>query len=444
MKNQFKNSESGFALVATIVLLLFIGLTLSAGMVGVGSQMRLQNERLNSQESFYSAESGVSSAISQIRQSPDLCLKADPDNETPLIVNENIYKDADQSDLFGQFTVSIIYDGLSATNGWDTCWIRSTGLNSLGGSPRTIYVKVSLQNPSKFMILTMGDLQVQEGANIAADILGKNVTLDPGNGQITLDNGTTEPTTVYFLQNRSVINTTNGQINGDYNFQNIASFTFPVVDNNYFRNLAKSLEGTGQGLYANSNLIVDLSNLEQLKPNNDADTFNPAIIFAEGHIRIQGEYSDSILIVSGKNINISGDITAKANNFGLQDPQIGLLASQNVRIIQNHNGLSKGEDIKLDAFIMADGQGTADGVFQAQGTAGSLGTLEFKGSMAVRGQGNSLSAIDMSAFQNRQYSFNNDFNVNRTIPYLPFSVNVLEWREVEDVNLEPFPPSSNE
>lgn len=433
MMVQMKESKSGIALVATLLVILLLGMLLSAGMIGVDSQMKTQVQRYDNHEAFYTAESGLSRAITEVRRNPNWGLGVES-----VWVDEPLQR-TEAGDLFGTYTVSIVNGGISGPNGWETRWIRSEGRNSLGEAPRVIHARVAIESPTRFMVMTLGDLRVQQGAEIAADILGTNVIFDPGQGQISIRSQGDQPTTIFYRQEVSGQDEDSVVISGDVEFTKLESFTFPGVDKVRYQELAENLVASGQSVYEQGDLVVDLNNLDSLAPSGDTEFFQPEVIYAEGDIRIEGRYDRSLLIVSGGNIFLTGDIVAAQLSDELQiAPQIGLLASGDVLI--PNGALSDGQDMTVEAFIMADGQGDADGIFMAQGEASSLGTFSFQGSMAVRGEGDLQSTIDMSAFDQRTYSFNPDFNVNRTIPYLPFLVNLIEWREALAADL--FPPES--
>jgi hypothetical protein len=93
--------------------------------------------------------------------------------------------------------------------------------------------------------------------------------------------------------------------------------------------------------------------------------------------------------------------------------------------------------LTIEALVVADGEGNSEGVFKAQSAPFSLDSLNFTGSISVRGDGPSA-AVDMQAFANRQYNFNPQLSSNSTIPFNPFIANVIEWREAELT--DQFPP----
>lgn len=427
-----KNANSGIAIVGVLLVMVFLGLVTGAAMVGVDAQMKAALQRTNIHESFYTAESGLSRAIFELRRDPawGAGFSANILDEEPL---EMIPGDPDS--LFGTYSVALA-DGGDDVNGWETRWIRSLGKNSFNRAPRVIHGRVTIESPTRFMVMTLGDLRVQQGAEISAGILGTNVIFDPGDGQIVVRSDAENPTTIFYRQNLSGQDHESVMIYGDVEFNKLDFFTFPGVDSNRYRDLALNLAPSGQAVYAEGDLTVDLDNLESLA-QGPVDDFEPVLIYAEGDVSIQGEYSRSVLVVAGGNMRLMGSVEPQTPP-GPEEPipQIGLLAGRDVIIPEG--ALAPGQDMQLEAFIMADGQGDSDGIFYAEGPAAVLGTLNFTGSIAVRGEGDLASAIDMSAFQARAYSFNADLNNNRAIPFLPFIVNLIDWREAGPDS--PFPP----
>ena len=94
---------------------------------------------------------------------------------------------------------------------------------------------------------------------------------------------------------------------------------------------------------------------------------------------------------------------------------------------------------------MADGQSedSLGGVIKCEALPGSLGDLDFIGSVSVRGEQKNLavgqesrSAIDFSAFTTRDYQFNEAFRDNPTIPHMAPLADIRVWQTDAPVGVD--------
>lgn len=424
------HSERGLALLTSLFILVVLSMLLAVAFLRSEMQMRRTAQRKVVQEAFYSAEAGLERAVFELRRNPTW---RPGEGGEPAVVDARLnLVPNDDTTTIGFYSLTIA-DG-ETYNGWDTLWIRSIGRDSLQELTRVITARVIVENPARFLVSTMGDLRIGSGAKIETDILGKdvyfdvNTALQPEDQKIEIDGD------VFYISSINNANHPAIEYGPDSEIHQSPSITFAGVDVGRYRDLADKLSKKGEGVYDSGDLTVDLSNLDALgnQPN-----FKPLLIFAEGDITISGEYEHSLLVVAGGNVYIEGDITPDA--MQTVRPQIGIFAKKD--LIIPAGAVSGGGDLELEAFVMADGDGASDGIFFAEGAKGSLGTLSFKGAIAVRGAGRT--GVDLNAFSVRDYKYNLDLTANRTIPFSPFIVNVIEWNETPlNADFPPPPPSS--
>lgn len=412
-------NNSGAVLLLSLIVTVFLSVLLGAAMLRSDVQVKEVMNRRQLQESFYAAETGIDVAIFNLRE--DAAWKPGQGNE-PAIVNEPfIAQLSGTSQTLGFYSIDVQNGPLF--NGWQTRWITAAGKDSHNVITRTIRARVIVESPTSFLISTLGPLRIISGSQLNADALARDVffDVDPNlptpnnqiqiNGDVHYINSTTGENNpaVIFAPNKSV--------------KPSPSITFAGVDLNRYQTLAQNTQAQNMGYYATGDLSIDLNNLSQFNPN-PPNPFNPKIIFATGNVTIMGEYSNSILIVAGKNIYLNGNIQANASLP--TPPQIGLFAKGDVIIPQS---VAPASDLTIEGFILADGGiANSQGAFIAEGPKYSKGQLNFKGAISVRGSG--TTAIDLNVFQTRNYVFDANLRNNRTIPFTPFIVNLIEWQEI--------------
>ena len=418
-----KNKKnSGYVLLGSVLLSLFLAILLGAAMSRSQSHLKEVNQRVALHRAFYSAESGIDRAIFELRQ--NAAWQPGAGGEPPV---ENVPL-VEQGKTIGYYSVDVTAG--EVFNGWNTLWIRSVGQDDLRQVGRAIMARVLVESPSRFLVSTLGDLRIGSGAVIDADILGRDIyfevneTLDSPQKDIQMDGD------VFYIH--SLNNEGNPAVHLNGQTYQSPSITFAGVDMNHYRELATALAARGEAVFADGDLTVDLDRIEDLSPNPQAE-FTPKLIFAEGSVSVSGTYHYSLLIVAGNNVYLTGDV--QSDTSVSRTPQLGLFAKNDLIIpsdVSTHNG-----DLAIEAFVMADGDGNAAlGNFRAESEKFSLGTLNFTGSIAVRGKGRS--GVDMNAFVNRVYNFNPELNQRRDIPFSPFIVNTISWKEVP--LSAPFPP----
>ncbi len=420
-----KNNKSGFVLLASLFIALFLTIFLGVAFMRSGAQLDMANLRRATHESFHAAESGIERAVFELRSDGSWQVG----EETPF--TDTIASQEEPDDAIGSYAVEVA--AADDLFGFATVWVRSLGLDSLGDVPRAILARVLIENPGRFMVSTLGELRIASGATVDEDILAKDIIFDvnaslPDEEQTIIINGD-----IFYIN--SITGETNPAvvINGEAP-QETPSITFAGVDLVRYETIAQSLVDTEESFVHDGNLTIDLADLDGLITDPVEGGFEPQIIYVNGDVTVSGEYNVSLLIVADGNVIIDGAVIPDSS---VEDvPQIGLFAKQDV-IIPEGVAASADGDLAINAFVMADGDGESEGLFIAEGPVGSLGTLEFTGAIAVRGKG--ATAVDMDTFDDRLYTYNTELISNRKIPFVPFIANIIEWREVNPN--DPFPPT---
>lgn len=404
-----RRKDSGFTLLASVVLTLFIGILIGSAFLSMNMQLKESDDRIDVHDAFYTAEAGLEYAVFMLRQQSTWRpatgfsdeLRSDP---------------SDPASRIGTYTLQVA--DAPVYRGWPSVWVRSNGIDRLNRVPRTILARVIIQSPTNYLVFTLGDLVIRSGAQYEYDLLARDIdfqvdtALPPGAAHdISIDGKISYMRGVQ--SNVDITNPANGvTITGGTHLS--PAITFTGVDLDYYRNLAQSA-----GHYINSSYThsggMDRTSLAS----------SNGVVFVEGDLHINGTYDDNMIFVATGNIYIDGNVNSGGSST--QPPQIGLLAAKDVII-----PASAPSNLTIEAFVLADG-----GSFTADKTT-AKNNLNFKGAMAVRGKQTGL-AIDLNAYQTRNYDYNNNFT-SSSIPFLPSIANIVKWQEISP--LDTFPPAS--
>ncbi len=405
------SNKSGAVLLLSLLVTVFLSILLGAAMLRSNIAVKEVTQRRQMQEAFYAAETGIDIAIFNLRRN---------DSWKPGVMSYEPIIDQKFEITIDGVTQTIGFYSITVTDApdyddWKTKWITASGKDSDKIITRTIKARVIAENPSKFLISTIGDLHINSGSQLNDLTLAKNVFFDintslpsPEN-QIHINNKVLYMGTLKGESDPAVIYGPDGKTS------TATSITFAGVDLARYETLAKNLQSANEGLYSDDKLDIDLNNLDILNPV-PGKPFLPKIIYAKHDIYITGQFNKSILIVAGGNLYINGNIVA--DKSGPTVPQIGLFAKGNVILPQTVS-----DDLNVEAFVLTEG------AFRAQGPKYSKGQLNFKGSISAKGSGTET-AVDLNVFKKRNYTFNPDLNLNRTIPFSPFIVNTIYWQEI--------------
>lgn len=416
--HRIKNKR-GAVLLLTLVMTVFLTVLLGAAMQRSDVQIREVIQRRQMQEAFYAAETGIDIAVFNLREN---AAWRPGQGSNPAIVDVPfIIPVGSIQQTVGFYSINV--QNAPIFNGWNSCWITAQGQDSTRTITRQIRARVIVESPTRFLISTLGPLRFASGARLDADTLAKDVFFDVNPSMTAPQNEIHLNGDVFYINS-----VTNGQdpaivFSPGKGLNQSTAITFAGVDTNRYEGLATTFQTQNSGLNHNGNLPINLNNISALNPTPSVP-FAPRIIYASGDITISGQYSDSILIVAGGNIYIDGDIVPDPNLP--TTPQIGLFAKGDVIIPTT---TAPTGTLNIEAFILADGGiPGSQGVFLAQGPKFSKGQLNFTGSVSARGAGQT--GVDLNAFSTRNYTFNPNLNNNRTIPFTPFIVNIVQWQEI--------------
>lgn len=426
------NNNGGFILLSVIFAALFLSILLAVAMLGSTMQLKEVDSRRAIQESFYAAETAVEQAVFELRRNPAWSPGVSGQAALNSVRLNRVA--GDDTSTIGFYSINVGDGGVF--QGWNTRWVMAVGEDSLRVVKKNILARVIVENPSRFLVSTLGDLRIGSGARVDADIFAQDLFFEVNDSLGSPAKEINVNGDVFYI--RSINGDTNPAVRFGPQSQRRQSpaMTFAGVDVNYYRWLAQNLRSANQAVYASNNLSVNLSNLDVLS-NNLGGIFAPLIIFAEGDVRISGQYDNSMLVVAGGNIYLDGDVLPHTPPGTTVRPQIGLFAKKDL-IIPSNVAQGQNGNMSVEAFVMADGEGSSNGVLIAQGPKFSKGILNFDGAIAVRGE--SRTGVDLNAFAVRNYTFNPELNNNRSIPFSPFIVNVIQWKEVP-LN-SPLPPTT--
>ena len=410
-----KNFKQGFVLLSTLFIALFLSILLSAAFISSEMQFKSAIQRISAQTAFYTAESGIQRAIFELRRNP-IWGFAEGEAGNPIL--EDIDLTTEEGSILGSYTITITDGG--ELNGWQTRWINAEGQDQEQSIRKILKARVRIENPARFLVSTLGTLRIGSGASIEADSLAKDMFFDVNESLPEEQRGIFVDGDIFYI--RSITGDDHVAVTITGETLKTPSITFPGVDLDYYRDLLNdSLVDANEGFLAEGDLVVDLGNLTALI-SDPPDPYVPQLIMAEGDIYLSGTYDHSLLVVAGGHVYLNGNILPD-DSVPIR-PQIGIFAKKDVLIPED--ALETGEDMAIEAFILADGDADdAQGIFLAEAAKGSLGTLNFTGAISTRGKGRT--AVDLNAFTTRNYTFNPELNSNRTIPFSPFIVNMVEW-----------------
>ena len=386
--------RKGFILPVTLVITFFLGVLVSTTLLRAQKELNFADQRVDVSYAFYSAEIGIEKAIFELRRdSAWVAGFGDASNPVQVTLSDNT--------VIGEYWVDPANDILPvAVGSWPTAvWVQAWGRNAATPKlTRRLAALIAVQAPTAFFTSTPGDLRIGNGAMIGGDILGMDVIFE--NSEPVTVNGN-----VWYMRNLSGVDATVTITGAVAQSQRIS---FASLDLSYYKGLAQA--GVGAGYYNGNQTFSGTLDNNILNSNG--------LIYVEGDVHIDGTVDKDFLIVATGNIYIDGDLTC--SSAGTENYQIGLIAAQDVIVASGAP-----DTINIEAFVMADG-----GIFEAEGNPGEKSTLDFTGSISVRGKSTSSTGVNLNVYQNRNYGYNIDLSSNRRIPYMPFLVSVLRWVEL--------------
>ena len=387
----------GFALIASIFLVLFLGIFLSLALFRSNMQLRLIDTRQVSLHAFYAAEAGINDALTRLRSDPSWA-PGPGDNNTQFF-----WAPPGQTpEQVGFYTVRVEVDHVDSGR-----WILSTGQDINKTITRVLRVKAAVLNPGSFFTSSMSGITIGSGAIIDGDLYARDVIFNVDKSRPEAERQITVDANVSYT--RSLIGYPDPDedvsFGAGYSPAPVAPITFTGLDLNSYKGLID--KGIGKS--------VDPGSLIDLKDEQ-------GLIYVDGDVNVKGVINYPVHIVAKGNIYIVDNIET-----GPSGAQLGLSAGNDVII-----AAGAPESLQIDAFVFADG-----GVFRADLGTSPKNTLHFNGAISVRGRENVSSAINLNAYGSGEYHYNRAF-LNMQIPYMTYFVNVVEWKETNTRDF--FPP----
>ena len=475
--------KGGFTLLASVFLVLFIGIMVGICLFRSQLQITEVSQRRDMGQAFYAADAGMQNAIASLKQNINF-----PGWTSPQPLQNSLdLSPTDQPTTVGYYEVPQIKPGPSY-NSEPTLWVLSLGQNAMPNQTwntslttlnssstaleplaqtRALAALMVVQNPAAYFIFTLANLTISSGADMGGSIFANDLTFNVDGSLPVSQRGITVNGNITYLGYVSP-NPPTPPISVNGTVLKSSAVNFPSVDTNfYFQNtcddgqtyssspVSTCTGGKNLGLYVPSTYTVSTDGSGNLSPSSlcfQGQCSANGVVFASGDINIGNvNVSQPVLVVSGGDIHITGNITATGVN------QIGLFAKGNVYI----DAATTDTLTIQNAYIDADG-----GLFQDLSPVRSPGsTLNFTGAISARGVPTESSAILLSTYNNRNYTYDTNLSCTNcsgtcsvsgvcsnnsgscscaggyNIPLGPLAiVSVLKWEEVNPNSA--FPPTS--
>ncbi|MDD3375691.1 MAG: hypothetical protein PHY73_08250 [Candidatus Omnitrophica bacterium] len=389
--------KKGMALVGVLLVMLFLGVLMMMAFFSASAYTTSSIVQESSDSALYCAQAGVEETLRQLRNGAGLNWLGTVDaGGNPIF--QDVNNPANPAVPAGQFSIAqvILPGGLIPDGVWFNIPFRITGwAPSLDGqiATRTLEVVVRAMDPATNIFTANAPLTAGAGATIGGNVFAESFAF----ATATAANPITITGDLNYIRNLSRANQADVDVQGDIN--QVANIVFPSINMNNFASAAPGFNFAGN------------TSLEGW--TFDGSTIPGGIIYVDGDLHISGHVANqSIAIAATGDIYITGDITTDNN-----DVQLGLFSDKNVFIASSVSG-----DLNVDAFIMAK-----DGFEAEYDATNPKDTLNFNGAVCVFGnQVGSTSAIDTSAFTQRNFAYNPQLAANNNIPQMFFFADLIE------------------
>ena len=402
--------QKGIIMVSVLLMTALLGTIISSALIITELELSTSAANTKSSRCLYIAEAGIEEAVKCLREyqgwNPATATPTDDFVDKPL-------EDA-SGNIIGYYTVTrgTLTD---SSPPWVIVPVTSVGRLKAGCNQysRTINAQVLTADPGNFFAYTPSAFKIPGGTTITDGIIfGDELefTIDPANPSSSI-NVTGDGSKVYYTRNciplvqpfRKGINIPVPEYHDPV--------TFPAINTQRYRDLADpNGDGSGQGYHSG-----DASFNGTLSLNQSTN----GVIFVEGDALIDGdlEVENPIIIVAGGDISIKGDIT------WLENGKLGLFAKNNVYIHKD----APSDELTIYAQVLAEG-----GYFNAIGIPLYKGTLNFTGSMILRGGDSANGAADLAVYKDRNYTYQDITG----LPYTTYIANISSWEDVGGVSDE--------
>lgn len=401
--NTYNVASKGIVMPSVLFIMLLLGTLLAVAFLRLDGELEGVMAQSRSTRCLFIAEAGLERTISILRTTP---------NWRDGFANE-LFEDI-SGNTAGYYTVGFVSE--TAEPPWTRIFVTSTGMLAAGDFEysRTIQAEILTANPAEFFAFTTDKAKITNMADIqtgklyARELEFSISLLSPNDLTIS------QPT--YYLEGPPTEVDPNGVgTSPDIVFTMAPTeldnpVAFPGLDTDYYKQLADPDQG-GNGRYYSGDETFDGISLEEGENG---------VIFVDGDARIQGEIEDPVVVVASGNIYITGDITWTEDGGGNPVGKLGLFAKDDIYIAEEAPA-----DINIRAQLIADG-----GIFETKGITGAKNTLNFTGSMAIRGgKDKEYGAVDLSVYGIRTYNYDPTLMQFPALPYVTYIAHLDSWKE---------------
>jgi hypothetical protein len=428
-----RKREEGFLLISSIVIALFLAILLAGALMRMNWESRLSIAQEGNQAAFYAAEAGLERTIAQLRADPD---SAPAPGSPPdvFFTNEPLTDGALAPTTVGFYTVTVYPFYLQ--DNWPVVPVSVVGFDETTDYQRRFDVEIRVVNPGAFFIFSPYDIHVASGSLINGDIFGRDIHFhyDADLGDITIDDDDSFAD-VFYMRSYHGYSTAQQMQHIHLNDgppEQKQALTFADIDFERYEELA---DNGGVHLVGDTNISGTLST------SGGGTTFGGqtptnGVIYVEGDVIVNGDITvddpryNPIIIVATGTIRIEGNVQYIKTRAQGDKNKLGLFAGGDVVIAPF------GLDLNVQAQILVQGE-----KIQAVGDPGTLGTFDFLGSMVVKGK-EGVTAMDLLAFSQRTYDYDEYLLEDELIPGVNSFVNLRSWEEVDKQASPPTSPGN--
>lgn len=388
----FLTKKKGVALISVIFVMVFLGILLVIALVRAEGELRATIAQRQTTIALNAADAGLERAISKFRTdihwNAGYGVPADEVDPEPLTDTSG--------NIIGYYRVEV---GEADQGAWVTTPVTVTGFDASMEYKKIIKADIIIHDLARFFAFTIGDLTISSGANIDGSLFANRIKFlmpdDPAAPGIIIN----PQESVLYVDT----------IEGDSHPKVIIPkpeqsepLPFPSLDIDYYKALARA-----NGQYSSSNLYLTAGTISE-----DGNYGNNGVKFARRDVYIKGNVVDPVTVVAGRHIYITGNITYGDDGDENNPGKLGLFARGNIYI---HSSAPDYLDIR--GLLISD---SSTGVFKTLAGSATKDTLNFTGTIAIRGIANN--SIHLVAYYNRNYHYDKELREPPPLPYVTYVV----------------------
>jgi len=397
--------KQGYALLTSILACLFLGMFIGLSFMRSSSLSRRGVVSRNAEDALYAADSGLQYALSELRSSGI--------NWTGTTGFQNI---ENNGTVYGSYQITINSTGIQEDPPWKLIPMTIIGRNAGQTASRQVNAVIRAQSPAAFFLSSISDLVAAPGGTVDGNVMGRNVTFGNATASQPINvNGVVQYfNNLYGYDPNNPSATPDIHISGNPATTQIDPVAFVGIDKARYQGLACT---NNSGYCQQSgNLTISGTLDRQYNFAGSGTNAQNGVVYVNGNVYISATVAQSMVIVATGDIHVTGDVAYSDQT----DPsiQLGLFAKGNIIV----DSVAPGGNRTLQAMLISENR------LFAQGGVSSLGTLNFKGAMAIKGQPNTTTtAIDLAPFLYRNYTYHSELFTNCTIPAMSYMADVETW-----------------